>query len=310
MDPRTGRARRSESIAVVVAGLAAFLPGAVGAVSVPQALAPRVPASTTMFQWVAPNDGPPAVNRRHAGTWVRIRFSVGGDFGMDILREGWPKARQVDCRTGDPVAGTLGSTHLPGTTGLRYEAQTGTYTYAWRVPAAWGGGPGGGCREFLVKLDDGSVHSLDFRFDARPRNEPTAGMECADIVDGTGQYISLDPVTQDPLPEPRADFVVELGAPSCTGGAPTVYQLRIFEGAEGEETPTWPLRIATGNVTGDGGSSFVTFSVPIEGDAPDAICALVYVRRGGVVLERAPDWPLFSCAYALDEGPPGRSGFE
>ena len=102
----------------------------------------------------APVENRPAVNDRNGGSAVPIKFSLGGDRGMDIFAPGFPASRPIDCVTGqalgDPEAAT-------STSGLM---QTGDrYHYNWKTEALWAGT----CREFILGLADGSDHTALFR---------------------------------------------------------------------------------------------------------------------------------------------------
>jgi hypothetical protein len=112
------------------------------------------------FVWV----GSTGVRTPRAGATTTIRFTLGSDRGLGILRGGSPTVRRVSCTTHRPVAGTEWHTR-PFGGDLSYSASTGRYSLSWKVPAAWGSGALA-CRELRVRLIDGSTHSLFFRFRA------------------------------------------------------------------------------------------------------------------------------------------------
>jgi hypothetical protein len=94
-----------------------------------------------------------------AGQAVSIRFSLGGDFGLDIFAPGYPKSEQVDCNSIEPVDG-VEETRTAGASGLTYDPATGQYTYVWKTDKAWAGT----CRQFVIQLVDGSYHRVKFEF--------------------------------------------------------------------------------------------------------------------------------------------------
>jgi hypothetical protein len=48
---------------------------------------------------------------------------------------------------------------ITGKGGLSYNASTGRYDYAWATSSSWSG-----CRQFVMKLKDGSVQRANFIF--------------------------------------------------------------------------------------------------------------------------------------------------
>jgi len=106
----------------------------------------------------SPIDNPPVVNVAKAGSSVPIKFSLTGYQGMDILAAGSPSSRAVSC---DDSASpdVLEQTITAGSSGLSYDATSDRYSYVWKTDKAWSG-----CRELMVRLSDGSVHTAEFRF--------------------------------------------------------------------------------------------------------------------------------------------------
>jgi hypothetical protein len=101
---------------------------------------------------------PEPVNGVKAGQSVPVKFSLGGDQGLDVLAEDYPKLEFTQCDPGDevdPVEETSTANN-----GLTYDALTDTYTYVWKTSKNWQGK----CGTLTVKLDDGSEHTADFQF--------------------------------------------------------------------------------------------------------------------------------------------------
>ena len=107
----------------------------------------------------APVNNLPTVNTANAGRAIPIKFSLGGNRGLNILAAGYPQARQVSCNSGglqDPVEETL----TAGNAGLTYDAVTGLYSYVWKTNKAWAGT----CWLLTLRLIDGTDHSASFAF--------------------------------------------------------------------------------------------------------------------------------------------------
>jgi hypothetical protein len=112
------------------------------------------------FNWSAPVVAPPAKNKRVAGSVISVRFTLGGDRGLNILAADWPKSKRLDCRTGALSAKGRTRTQPLGGAGLTYDSGTGVYTYTWQTAAGWAAT----CREFQMRLTDGSYHVARFKF--------------------------------------------------------------------------------------------------------------------------------------------------
>jgi CSLREA domain-containing protein len=109
--------------------------------------------------FLAPVNNLPTVNRAKAGSAVPIKFSLGGNFGLDILAPGSPSSQNVPCDAGagsDPVEAVSGA----GGSGLTYDALSDQYTYVWKTDKAWANT----CRTFELVLEDGTTHMAAFNF--------------------------------------------------------------------------------------------------------------------------------------------------
>jgi len=99
------------------------------------------------------------VNVEKAGRTIPIKFSLDGNQGRDVFASGYPRSVEVPC--GSIVDADGGQpTRSPGRTKLRYKPRRDLYTYLWKTEKSWKGD----CRQFVLKLDDGSYHRADFRF--------------------------------------------------------------------------------------------------------------------------------------------------
>ncbi|MEA2332319.1 MAG: hypothetical protein QOH58_2457 [Thermoleophilaceae bacterium] len=103
----------------------------------------------------------PSVNKWRAGSSVPIRFSLGGDQGLDVIAEGWPQVAEIECGSGAEA-----DTGAPARrSALVYSSRWQRYGFYWKTDRRWAGS----CRQLLLKLSDGSVKRADFRF-ARHRH--------------------------------------------------------------------------------------------------------------------------------------------
>jgi hypothetical protein len=98
------------------------------------------------------------VNSVKAGSAVPMKFSLGGDQGLDIVAAGWPKVTFTTCTSGltDAVEETL----TAGGSSLTYDAVAGQYVYVWKTDKSWAGK----CGTFALKLNDGTTHTALFKF--------------------------------------------------------------------------------------------------------------------------------------------------
>jgi hypothetical protein len=86
----------------------------------------------------------PAVASLRAGDTVPVKFSLGGDRGLDVIaRAAW---RPCSVTTGDSST-AVGS--------LSYSPGPDRYTFMWQSQKSWAGS----CNEFLLVLRDGTTHA-------------------------------------------------------------------------------------------------------------------------------------------------------
>jgi YVTN family beta-propeller protein len=111
---------------------------------------------TGFFQ---PVDNLPILNSVKAGQAVPVKFSLGGNQGLNIFEAGYPKSQQIACDSTSPVDG-IEETVTAGSSSLSYDSSTGTYTYVWKTEKIWANT----CRQLVVKLNDGTFHRANFKF--------------------------------------------------------------------------------------------------------------------------------------------------
>ena len=121
-----------------------------------------VSAATLQFPFngfFAPVDNLPVLNVATAGSAIPVKFSLGGDRGLNIFAAGYPKSQQVPCDSTATVSG-IDVTVTAGGSSLAYDAGADQYIYVWKTEKAWKST----CRMLVVRLKDGSDHFAKFRF--------------------------------------------------------------------------------------------------------------------------------------------------
>lgn len=78
----------------------------------------------------------PAVNVMQAGRAVPVRFSLGGDHGLDVFAAGYPASAQIPCESGTPLE-AVDETVTAGASDLTYDPVEDTYHYVWQTERAW-----------------------------------------------------------------------------------------------------------------------------------------------------------------------------
>jgi hypothetical protein len=104
----------------------------------------------------APVDNPPAINVVAAGQSIPVKFSIGGDGGLDIFDPGFPLSTKVTCDATAPLDDI--ETTTTANSGLLFAG--GQYTYVWKTDKTWRGT----CRELTLRLRDGTIKKAEFKF--------------------------------------------------------------------------------------------------------------------------------------------------
>lgn len=116
--------------------------------------------SVAPYPWggfLAPTQTLPTLTNASAGFTANVRFSLGGNLGLAILRSGSPLMRPVHCTTLAPLAALTSTTAVAP---LTYVTSTASYSYFWRTDRTWSGS----CREFVLRFVDGSQQRAVYRF--------------------------------------------------------------------------------------------------------------------------------------------------
>jgi hypothetical protein len=107
-----------------------------------------------------PGPGPSYVfNKVKAGSAIPIKFSLGGNLGLDVLASGSPTVGLVSCSTVG-AEDAIEQTVTAGGSSLSYDPLTDQYTYTWKTDKAWANS----CRRLTVTLADGTSHIAYFKF--------------------------------------------------------------------------------------------------------------------------------------------------
>jgi DNA-binding beta-propeller fold protein YncE len=106
-----------------------------------------------------PVDNLPTLNIVQAGRAIPVRFSLSGNKGLGIFAPGSPSSGTIECNSSDPAT-VLEETVTAGSSSLSYDPSADQYIYVWKTDQAWAGT----CRQLVVQLNDGSIHSANFKF--------------------------------------------------------------------------------------------------------------------------------------------------
>jgi dipeptidyl aminopeptidase/acylaminoacyl peptidase len=105
-----------------------------------------------------PVDNLPTLNKAKPGKAIPVRFSLGGNKGLDVFAEGYPRSQAIPCDSTAAVDAIEET--VTGNGGLSYNAITNRYEYKWATSRNWRGT----CRQFEMKFKDDSVQRANFTF--------------------------------------------------------------------------------------------------------------------------------------------------
>jgi hypothetical protein len=117
-----------------------------------------IAADYTFTGFFAPVDMA-ALNVVKAGQAIPVKFSLDGDFGLDIMAAGYPASTTITCDNSAPT-GDIEETVAAGSSSLSYDPDSDLYTYVWKTNKGWANS----CRILTIMLDDGSVYQASFKF--------------------------------------------------------------------------------------------------------------------------------------------------
>jgi hypothetical protein len=114
------------------------------------------------FDWEGfypPVEAEPILNAVKAGSAVPLKFSLGDNYGLNVIEAGGPASQPLDCAFLNP-GGELAPIQSAGGGGLSYDPASREYTYIWKTEKAWAGA----CRVLSLRLVDGTEHLAAFQF--------------------------------------------------------------------------------------------------------------------------------------------------
>jgi hypothetical protein len=104
-------------------------------------------------------DNPPTLNVVNAGRAIPVKWSLGGDYGLNIFVTGSPASQRIDCDSSAPFD-TIEETTNAGSSGLSYDASSDRYIYVWKTDKVWAGT----CRRLILTFEDGTTKEANFKF--------------------------------------------------------------------------------------------------------------------------------------------------
>jgi uncharacterized protein len=110
---------------------------------------------TGFFQ---PVDNLPVINSVKAGQAIPVKFSLGGNQGLNIFAAGYPKVEFTSCASGTVDA--VETTVTAGNSSLSYDPTTDQYTYVWKTDKNWANK----CGTLQVRFIDGATYTALFKF--------------------------------------------------------------------------------------------------------------------------------------------------
>jgi hypothetical protein len=76
---------------------------------------------------------PPDPQHRQAGSTVPVKFSLGGDHGLDVFEAGYPRLTACDATPGAAQTSTIEETAGGAASALTYDAAADQYLYGWKT---------------------------------------------------------------------------------------------------------------------------------------------------------------------------------
>jgi len=113
---------------------------------------------TGFFQPVDNPGSTGVMNTLKAGSAVPVKFSLGGNLGLDVLASTSPGSSAYPCTGGTEDAVEV--TVTAGASSFTYDVTAGQYVYVWKTDKTWAGT----CRKLTVTLKDGTSHQALFKF--------------------------------------------------------------------------------------------------------------------------------------------------
>ncbi|NTY01410.1 PxKF domain-containing protein [Deinococcus sp. JMULE3] len=101
------------------------------------------------------------LNTAKAGSAIPVKFSLGGNQGLNVMAAGYPKVYAISCSTlANLMPDEIETTVTAGGSSLTYDATAGQYVYVWKTSTSWAGT----CQRLVVQLVDGTQKEAVFKF--------------------------------------------------------------------------------------------------------------------------------------------------
>jgi hypothetical protein len=102
----------------------------------------------------------PVFNRVKAGRSIPIKFSLGGNQGLNILAPGYPLSESVSCDSATTTVDDVEQTVNANSNFLSYDATANQYIFVWKTETTYANS----CRKLIMKLVDGTEHYAYFTY--------------------------------------------------------------------------------------------------------------------------------------------------
>jgi len=115
-----------------------------------------------IYNWTGffqPVENLPIFNSVKAGQAIPVKFSLGGDKGLNIFAAGYPQSQPIACESSASVD-NIDQIVTSGNSSLSYDPLTGEYNYVWKTDKSWAGT----CQQLVIKLVDGTTQMANFNF--------------------------------------------------------------------------------------------------------------------------------------------------
>ncbi len=106
----------------------------------------------------SPVNNKPTVNATNSGQAIPVKFSLGGNQGLDIFQPNAPSSTTYSC--GGGALDVIEETMTASASGLTYDEASGQYIYVWKTEKAWAQS----CRKLVLRFKDGTAREALFNF--------------------------------------------------------------------------------------------------------------------------------------------------
>jgi class 3 adenylate cyclase len=117
-------------------------------------------AQRILTGFLFPVKNPPVLNVAVAGDLMPIRFSLGGNRGLNILAPGSPAVTTIPCPTGATLNNVPALSPVPKDLLIYIPPPINQYLFVWKTTKSWVNT----CRSVTLKLVDGTTHVAIFKF--------------------------------------------------------------------------------------------------------------------------------------------------